>query len=57
MFTVLYNSMKDKHEPVKWLDLPPLNVIRATAEQKTIVEIKDLNPFKYKVNFFLLLIY
>lgn len=57
MFTVLYNSMKDKHEPVKWLDLPPLNAIRATAEQKTIVEIKDLNPFEYKVNFFLLLIY
>ncbi|XP_052153386.1 uncharacterized protein LOC127771505 isoform X2 [Oryza glaberrima] len=45
--------MKDKHEPVKWLDLPPLNAIRAIAEQKTIVEIKDLNPFEYKKNEFI----
>lgn len=45
-------SIKGNYEPIKYIDLPASSDAPNNAEQKKIIEIKDLHPFKFKVNLY-----
>ncbi|KAF0891437.1 hypothetical protein E2562_009860 [Oryza meyeriana var. granulata] len=44
----LKNSIQGSYELIKWIDLPPAAAAHSNAEPKSIAQIKDLNPFKFK---------
>jgi hypothetical protein len=45
-------SIKGNYEPIKYIDLPASSDAPNNEEQKKIIEIKDLHPFKFKVNLY-----
>jgi hypothetical protein len=51
--TALKNSIQGNYEPIKYTDLPAPSQAANNAEQKTVIEIKDLHPFKFKKHQFL----
>jgi hypothetical protein len=46
-------SVEGSYEPIKWLDLPSGPAAHNNGEEKTIAEIRELHPFKFKKHEFL----
>nr|BAC10358.1 replication protein-like [Oryza sativa Japonica Group] len=45
--------VEGSYEPIKWLDLPSGPAAHNNGEEKTIAEIRELHPFKFKKHEFL----